>query len=142
MGHPYKANFKRFLPILRAVQAHPEQYFRVENAPFMPLSVEVIGQGPENDPYVDVSICHYGEQNGDLMRDPEMIVRVREASETVEAVYFRNDYMGVEQEVYRVVDGRTYVYPGWRKDQNRFLATWLKNLQEQGFITLMREMTT
>ena len=38
---------------------------------YMPLSVEHIGQSAEGNRLI--AICHYGEQNGDLMRDPEMV---------------------------------------------------------------------
>lgn len=37
----------------------------------MSLSVEDIGKSADGNRLV--SICHYGEQNGDLMRDPEMV---------------------------------------------------------------------
>lgn len=37
---------------------------------FMPLSVEAIGRS--GDGSRRVSLCHYGEQNGDMMRDPDM----------------------------------------------------------------------
>lgn len=38
---------------------------------YMPLSIEAIGTSADGNRLI--SICHYGEQNGDLMRDPEMI---------------------------------------------------------------------
>ena len=41
---------------------------------FMPLSVEDIGQSADANRLI--SICHYGEQNGDLMRDPDMVFEV------------------------------------------------------------------
>ena len=39
---------------------------KVENKPYMALCVEVIGDDL-------VSVAHYGEQNGDLMKDPDMV---------------------------------------------------------------------
>ena len=36
---------------------------------YMPLSVEDIGQSTDGNRLIAIS--HYGEQNGDLMRDPE-----------------------------------------------------------------------
>jgi hypothetical protein len=38
---------------------------------YMPLSVEEIGTS--GDGYRLVSLCQYGEQNGDLMRDPDIV---------------------------------------------------------------------
>ncbi len=65
---------------------------------FMPLSVEDIGQSGDGNRLI--SICHYGEQNGDLMRDPEMVFEVHAwpDSSTAEPLSFRNDYMGLLQE--------------------------------------------
>jgi hypothetical protein len=46
-------------------------YLRIENPPFMPLVIEAVDEsGPCGLPAL--SVAHYGEQNGDLMRDPEM----------------------------------------------------------------------
>ncbi|MGZ8366988.1 MAG: DUF6908 domain-containing protein [Nitrospira sp.] len=39
---------------------------------YMPLSVEKIGSSGEGNRLV--SLCHYGEQNGDPMRDPDIIL--------------------------------------------------------------------
>ncbi|MFO0776513.1 MAG: hypothetical protein U0223_02775, partial [Nitrospira sp.] len=38
---------------------------------YMPLSIEEIGSS--GDGHRLVSLCHYGEQNGDLMRDPDIV---------------------------------------------------------------------
>lgn len=68
---------------------------------FMPLSVEDIGQSAEGNRLI--SICHYGEQNGDLMRDPDMVFEIHAWADarTAEPLSFRNDYIGLRQEVYR-----------------------------------------
>ena len=41
---------------------------------YMPLSVEDIGQSTDGDRLI--ALCHYGEQQGDLMRDPEMVFEI------------------------------------------------------------------
>ena len=74
---------------------------------YMPLSVEDIGQSTDGNRLI--AICHYGEQNGDLMRDPEMVFEIHTsaAPDMAEPLSFRNDYMGLLQEVYRYgADGR------------------------------------
>jgi hypothetical protein len=45
-------------------------HLKIENGSWMPLVIEGIGPGPDGLPAI--SVCHYGEQNGDAMRDPEM----------------------------------------------------------------------
>ena len=55
----------------RAGGYRPTLYLRVENPPYMPLIIEAMAEpGPLGLPAI--SVAHYGEQNGDLMRDPEM----------------------------------------------------------------------
>ena len=45
---------------------------KIENPPFMELVIEATDEsGPCGLPAI--SVAHYGEQNGDLMRDPEML---------------------------------------------------------------------
>jgi hypothetical protein len=46
---------------------------------------------------------HYGEQNGDLMRGPDMVFEIHAwvDAPAAEPLTFRNEYMGLLQEVYR-----------------------------------------
>lgn len=104
---------------------------------YMPLSVEDIGRAGEGQRLV--SLCHYGEMNGDLMRDPDMVFMLHEHSGTTyaEPVSFRNDYMGLMQEVYDYNDDgvRTGVRPKLKAELKSFARTWFKNLRQQGFFT-------
>ena len=58
---------------------------------YMPLSIESIGTSADGNRLI--AICHYGEQNGDLMRDPEMVDFSTKdlAVETIEQSYFTVD---------------------------------------------------
>jgi hypothetical protein len=62
---------------------------------YMPLSIESIGTSADGNRLI--SLCHYGEQNGDLMRDPEMVFALFTHGEAAaaEPLSFQNDYMGV-----------------------------------------------
>ena len=52
----------------------------IDNEPWMRLAIEVLAErGPDG--HVVVSVAHYGEQNSDLMRDPEMLFEVVETSD-------------------------------------------------------------
>jgi hypothetical protein len=52
-------------------------HIRIENEPWMTLVIEDTQEcGPNGLPAI--SVAHYGEQNGDLIRDPEMGPRLRE----------------------------------------------------------------
>jgi hypothetical protein len=102
---------------------------------YMPLSVEEIGSS--GDGYRLVSLCHYGEQNGDLMRDPDMVFLFHNVSDgaAAEPVSFRNDYLGIVQEVYRYdeMGRRTHVLPALKQDLMEFAESWFANLKDQGF---------
>lgn len=121
---------------------HPVSSVHIENAPYMPLSIERIGTGPRGFPAV--SVCHYGEQNGDLMRDPEMCFEVIPAgpnavADTWAPYYFRNDYAGIEQEVYSTNDaGQLCVRPKLLSELIAFARTWDSNLRQQEFIQAAR----
>ena len=103
---------------------------------YMPLSVEHIGQSAEGNRLI--AICHYGEQHGDLMRDPEMVFEMHTsaAPDRAEPLSFRNDYMGLMQEVYRYDDDgkKTHVNARLKQELTSFARTWFTNLKHQGFL--------
>lgn len=103
---------------------------------YMSLSVEAIGQSAEGNRLI--SISHYGEQNGDLTRDPEMVFEIHTdaSADMAEPISFRNDYMGTMREVYRYDDSgkKTHVNARLKQELKSFARTWFKNLKEQGFL--------
>ena len=102
---------------------------------YMPLSIEEIGSSDEG--YRLVSLCQYGEQNGDLMRDPDMVFLFHNlpCGAAAEPVSFRNDYLGISQEVYRYDETgrRTHVFLTLKQDLKTFATTWFAVLRDQGF---------
>lgn len=120
-----------------AILGNPN-HAKIENGSYMPLSIEKIGDGPHGIPAI--SVCHYGAQNGDLMRDPEMCFEIDRAG-NYHPFYFRNDYAGTEQEVYfRTSDGREMIRPRLKKELASFARQWSGNLREQGFIQASRAL--
>ena len=102
---------------------------------YMPLSVEEIGI--EGEGHRLVSLCDDGEQNGDLMRDPDIVLMFQNPPHgpIAEPVSFRNDYVSLNQEVYRYDEAgrRTEASPQLKLSLNDFVQTWSANLKEQGF---------
>ena len=123
---------------LRALRDSP---IKLESEGFMPLSIEFIGHGPRDLPLV--SVMHFYEQNGDLMRDPDMEFEI-DGQGKWHPVSYRQDSIGVMQEAVFVDDktGRVMVRPKLVRDLRRFAATWSKNLDEQGFLEAARKAAT
>ena len=111
---------------------------------YLPLSVEEIGTS--RDGHRLVSLCQYGEQNGDLMRDCDLVFMVTDLPDGVaaEPVSFRNDYLGLSQEVYGYDETgrRTHVVSSLKQDLKEFARAWFVTLRDQGFFasTAVREI--
>lgn len=111
-------------------------YLRIEKPPYMELVIEAT---PEPGPLrcASLSVAHYGEQNGDLMRDPEMCFELSKpplCSLELVPYYWRNDYAGIEQ-YSRTLDGSNYVFvSGLFAQHQRFAAMWDRNIRAQGFL--------
>jgi hypothetical protein len=112
---------------------YPGLSLKIDNPPYMPLCIEAMDEsGPMGLPAL--SVCHYGEQNGDLMRDPEVCFELGFAGGVhLNPFYYRNDYMGVEQWSRNIV-GTNYVQlVELHKQHERFAKSWDNNLRLQGF---------
>ncbi|MEZ8801206.1 hypothetical protein AB6D78_08440 [Vibrio splendidus] len=81
-----------------------------------------------NDEGIAVSLAHYFEQNGDLCKDPEMVVLIYPSQRMVEAFTFEMSIPPIYQQVFPE-PGK--FYPHLRKELNTFLRQWLNNLITQ-----------
>jgi len=83
----------------------------------------------------------YGEQNGDLMRDPEMIFEADESGDEMNLIpfYWRNDYVGIEQYSAFIENGGTVLNPKLKREHSAFAGTWDRNLRAQGFLAAFVE---
>ena len=116
----------------RAGGWHPGLWLKIDNAPFMELVIEAVDEsGPCGFPAL--SVTHYGEQNGDAMRDPEMLFEL-EADGGLNPFYYRNDYLGLEQWS-RYIHGGEYVSRRELYIQHvSFAKVWDRNLLSQGYL--------
>ena len=120
-----EAIFRKLTDGLRKVGDHR----KVDNAngTFMAVCVEIIGRsglGPL------VSIAHYYEQNGDLMRDPDVVFLIG-ADQHVYPISYRQDGLGIDQEAAVVEDGKWKVRTRMQADIAKFCNDWFQNIQEQ-----------
>jgi uncharacterized protein YqiB (DUF1249 family)/SAM-dependent methyltransferase len=76
------------------------------------------------------ALSHYYKQNGDMIADPDMQIRLIPEMKMAEALTFQ-DYR-VYHEVYHTDEnGKNFVRPRLKKDLNSFLSQWLTNLINQ-----------
>lgn len=104
---------------------------KVNNAEgaFMAVSVERI---EETDWGPIFSLAHYYEQNGDLMRDPEMCF-LRGYDGLYYPTYFRQDGgLGLEQCSVIIENGKVKGFrPAMQGEQREFANLWMLNIKEQ-----------
>ncbi len=118
---------KNVLDVLLAMCEANDGHIKIDNAAgaYMALCVETTHNNC-------MSVAHYGEQNGDLMRDPDMVFWRSPEGEWF-PVSFQNDYAGVYHEsVVEWVDGVPRSFkPRMQADQAKFAEMWMMNLVEQ-----------
>ena len=116
-------------------------YIPINNEPWMRLVIEVLAEsGPDGLPVV--SVCHYGQQNSDLMRDPEVLFEAvinDGLLKELRPFYFRNDYVGIERWARRRSDrGELICKSGEVRELEQFAELWDRNLDQQGFLEAFR----
>ena len=116
-------------------------YIPINNQPWMRLVIEVLPEsGPDGLPVV--SVCHYGEQNSDLMRDPEVLFEAvinDGLLQELRPFYFRNDYVGIERWArQRSGRGDTVCKSGEVRELEHFANLWDRNLEDRGFLEAFR----
>jgi hypothetical protein len=121
---------------------NPGLYLKIENAPYMALVIEATDEsGPSGLPAI--SVAHYGEQNGDLMRDPEMCFELGFADAPyLNPFYYRSDYTGVEQWSRTIEHGQYLYLVSLHKQHERFAKVWDNNLRLQGFAEAFEQQQT
>lgn len=128
------------LMLTEAGKLPPGFHFRIENPPWMTLSIEELAErGPLG--FRAISVAHYGEQNGDLMRDPEVLfeMELRGGLYVFTPYYWRNDYVGIEQYSRRRDDeGNLIVLARLQQHLEEFADLWDNNLRSQGFLEASR----
>jgi hypothetical protein len=89
---------------------------------FMPFVVEKIDDDA-------ISLAHFTLQNGDVMYDPEIEIKIDPKEKTAEAYTYRNDFVGMHN---------YYIKGAFRDedmilDATQFCIQWIDNFQEQGY---------
>lgn len=142
----YKLNkqaTKTFIALLQKLDNN--DYLKIYSEGFMPLAIERIAAGVET-PFGKaflVSLSHCYEQNGDLMRDPEMVFIVvdkREYPKDFENLFvypqlYQQDNLCIYEECVCIEGNRLTTYISrWQQAHVDFANGWLNNIKAQGFL--------
>lgn len=115
-------------------------HVHIENPPFQRLIIEMLPEsGPDG--YRAISIAHYGESGGDLMRDPEVCAEIvlEQDAPALWPYSFQNDFAGFTQvSRWRDTDGTLQCLPRETRAMEEFLVMWDRNLWEQGYLEAFR----
>lgn len=118
--------------ILRGLLALQTTKIDNSDGVYMPVHIEIIDR-TEN--YNHISLAHYGEQNGDAMRDPEMMILLQFDTQQFIPYYFRNDYCGIEEYSFiPTVEGAMHFDPALQVQHTQFANQWLRNIAAQQHI--------
>ena len=120
----YKQNYRRLIKILGPPDKLPE-YLKLKSGGFMDLNLDVLGADGES---ITIALSHYFVQNGDMIPDPDMEIRIYPEMRMAEALTYQDSFG--YREVYPE-PGR--VDPAAKQDLNTFLGYWMGNLLKQGF---------
>ncbi|MBW7893072.1 MAG: hypothetical protein H3C48_19025 [Chitinophagaceae bacterium] len=122
-----------------------KDYLQLQAKGFAPLSVKKMQENiitPAGNATA-YSLSHSYEQNGDLMRNPEMVFLVVDnrngKTDYMQiGIYpqtYQDDQEGLFEESIRVENGKvTTCIKLWQEGHCRFATTWLQNIKALGFL--------
>lgn len=133
-----------FCQLIEAMGRKP--HMKIFNEPFMPLTVEKVGEQISTPWGIGslYSLCHYYEQNGDLMQDPEIgfvVVDNRDAGDAstdlvgiYPYMYQKADLCIYQESILIESDKLTRYSKKWQADHAAFANQWLDNIRAQEFL--------
>lgn len=112
-----------------------KQYMKLQSNGLMDLNVDHITSDSEEGS-VTIAMAHNYVENGDVMADPDMEIKIFPKMEMAEALTFQQSNPPLYQRVYPEegkVDTRL------KKTLNQFLLEWLIRLEKQDFEIVRNE---
>jgi len=125
ISNPAKKVMDKLTQGLEATGAHK----KIDNSPgFMAVHIENVGSCELGYMF---SVAHYYEQNGDLMKDPDMVF-IKSQDGDYYPVEFQQDNLGLYQCAVEWDGNKVKGFtPKLQKDLAKFAATWMRNIKDQ-----------
>ena len=120
----YERIFKKLAKILGEDMEDLPQYQQFRARGFMELNVDLLHEDEDS---ITIALSHYFKQNGDMIPDPDMEVRIYPEMKMAEALTYQDSFG--YREVYPTP---SQVYLKAKKDLNIFLNQWLSYILAQG----------
>ena len=121
----YERIFKKLAKILGEDMEDLPQYQQFRARGFMELNVDLLHEDEDS---ITIALSHYFKQNGDMIPDPDMEVRIYPEMKMAEALTYQDSFG--YREVY---PAPSQVYLKTKNDLNVFLNQWLSYILAQGF---------
>jgi hypothetical protein len=129
---------KQIIEITGGMGRLRERPITVEVEGFMRLVIEHVGRGPRGG--VLVSVAHYFEQAGDLMRDPEVLFEVLPHDGGWSPVSYTQDNLGLYHEAVHWSGDTLITDSTLALNIAAFARQWSANLDAQGFVEAARRL--
>lgn len=127
----FSMNYRRLLKLAPDLEERllkgEEVYGKSIQTGYMDFNLELIHKDSTG---FYLAISHYFKQNGDMVADPDMVIRFDPDTQIVEALSYQ-DQWGYK-EVYDNIYDRKMVRMKEKQAQNSFLSGWLTRLRKQG----------
>ena len=127
----YQTIFKELNKIVDLNKLQELEHLKFTSKGFMDLNFDFL-RIDEQDRHI-IAISHYYKQNGDMISDPDMEIRIDHSRNppTCEALTYQDS--NLYQEIYPIVDNVEMVNPIFKQSLNNFLLYWIKKIQRQDF---------
>ena len=132
----YQRNFNRLVKLGIINQKGELQFkeaVKIQSSGFMDLNLDYLEEDKKGQV---IAMAHNYIENGDVMADPDMQIRIIPEMHSIEALTFQTDNPPIYQMVY---PEKNTVNMRLKKELNSFLEMWLTNIINQGF-KLERQM--
>jgi len=126
----YRRNFNRLVKIgiiNDKGELQFEEALKLKSSGFMDLNLDYLEKDEQGQV---IAMAHNYIQNGDVMADPDMQIRIIPEMHSIEALTFQMDNPPIFQQVY---PEKNTVNVRLKKELNSFLEMWLTNIISQRF---------
>jgi len=119
----YEKIYQKLSNLINFERLQQNEYLKYKSSGLMDLHIDFLRFEGTNS--FIIAMGHNYKQNGDVMADPDMEIRIFPNTQMAETLTFQLDSLGIYQRVYR--DNKVDL--SLKKDLNSFLDKWLTKIK-------------